>query len=369
MTLDFVKLAPELADAWDDVVRRSDAGWMWSQSFWQSIITSMPEWGFGDRSFAVSDGSRIVAVMPLQVTRDGRLASTAFGSGGPAVIPEIAPAHRDKILRALFGHVRDIAREENVAKIEVTISSLSEASLGNQRGINPLIYHGFTDVSTQDRLVDLGVTDEALWGGLSADARQAVKRAREAGYQARKEDWRQVLDEYYATHVQTYTRTGVTPHPKSYFSAIAVEVAARGHAVLWVVRAPDGQPVAFHNDARYKNTSLYWTGCSVQDHLEAGINYLAFWEAMLGAKRDGCRWYGVGEVFPGEQAGKLKGLTVFKSKFGGALHRSFKGELACPIATVDAVPSLAGVGRHWLWASKMLMKTLVRKAGLRRRHG
>ncbi len=47
---------------------------------------------------------------------------------------------------------------------------------------------------------------------------------------------------------------------------------------------------------------------------------------MLGAKEEGFRWYEVGEIFPGTLDEKLKGLSTFKSKFGGELYRFYRGE-------------------------------------------
>jgi hypothetical protein len=99
---------------------------------------------------------------------------------------------------------------------------------------------------------------------------------------------------------------------------------------------PLGKPVAFHNDARFKNAAMYHTGCSETLHLRSGINYLLFWEAICGEKVDGLLWYESGEVFPAAKLGKEKGLTDFKSKFGGELHRVFRGE-----KIIDQIPAVS----------------------------
>jgi hypothetical protein len=49
---------------------------------------------------------------------------------------------------------------------------------------------------------------------------------------------------------------------------------------------------------------------------------------MLGAKADGCLWYEIGPVYPGLKDGKDRGVTIFKSKFGGELYRSFEGRIS-----------------------------------------
>jgi ubiquinone/menaquinone biosynthesis C-methylase UbiE len=104
--------------------------------------------------------------------------------------------------------------------------------------------------------------------------------------------------------------------------------------------APDGEMVAFRNDARLGEGVLYHTGCSKSDALETGVNYLLVWEAIRGAAHDGFKWYEVGEVFPAATDGKARSLTEFKSRFGGELHRYFKARKALPEpAPAVTVPS------------------------------
>jgi hypothetical protein len=154
-----------------------------------------------------------------------------------------------------------------------------------------------------------------------------------------------MLDEYYRVHVETYHRTGVRPHPRAYFAGIATTIAKDGHAVLWVGRDASNHPVAFHNCARFRDGSLYWTGCCETSHLPSGVNYLLFWHALAGAQEDGCGWYETGEAFPNTDDSKLKGLTLFKAKFGGELYRYYRGEIRlCDCAST----SLRSRARHWI---------------------
>jgi lipid II:glycine glycyltransferase (peptidoglycan interpeptide bridge formation enzyme) len=54
---------------------------------------------------------------------------------------------------------------------------------------------------------------------------------------------------------------------------------------------------------------------------------MLFWQALIGAKQDGCMQYEIGEVFPGVLDGKLRGLTVFKEKFDGELYPYYRAEI------------------------------------------
>jgi hypothetical protein len=138
--------------------------------------------------------------------------------------------------------------------------------------------------------------------------------------------------------VETYRRTGVEPHPRAYFAGIAEEIAPRGNAILWAAFDPSGAPHAYHNDAVLDQGCLYHTGCSTTRALAAGANYLLMWTAIADAKRRGASHFEVGDVFFDVPMGKEEGLTRFKSKFGGVLHRSFKSRKRLTGLELDVAP-------------------------------
>lgn len=319
-------MKPELAAEWDALVGASPDAWLHSLFAWQQLMARVPEWRFSDQSFAVFENGSMVAVMPLQLTPSGVLMSSVMGPAGPALAAGLTDEQRRKILRGLCDHLRNLAARLGAAKVQVAMSALSETSRTAPRGVNPLVVHGFLDCSTHTLIVDLSRPESEILSGMAYDARRSSNLARNAGYSVERSTWTEMLETYYRIHSETYTRTGVTPHPKAYFEGIA-ELAQRGHAVLWVGRNASGQPVAFHNCARFGKTSLYWTGCCESEHLKSGINYLLCQEAILGARNDGCELYEVGEYFPGVAEGKHHGLSVFKGKFGGDIHRYFRGEI------------------------------------------
>lgn len=263
----------------------------------------------------------------------------------------------------MYGRMLEVADQIGAHLVTASLSPLSTTSLESPRSVNPLIEHGFTDISTQSRIVEITSDEDSLWMTLSQDSRQQVKKAREAGYRVQRRQWPEMLEAYYEVHVENYTRTGITPHPKAHFQVLG---DIPGHrAALWVAYGPDGEPTAFHNDARFGNTSMYHTGCSSSEHLNSGVNYLLVWESLLGALRDGCRWYEVGEVFPNAASGKAKGLTIFKSKFGGQLHRVFRGEIVLQEPT-EAVTPLSQIlapelASQWRLISKELFQRLLAK--------
>jgi hypothetical protein len=326
------------SEEWTQLLDASDDAWLYHTLPWLEMtaaVYTLENW-----FFEVRDAGILLAAFPVQRLCYSRYArscdvgySGLMGSAGPLIRRDLSAKLRRKALAALTGAIQAWAKEMQVDQIQCSLPPLAATSLANIRGINPLSVAGWADVSTHTRLTALTIPDSELWRGLADDARRSVRRAQSTGYTVTRENWGDCLEEYYQVHQETYKRTGVPPHPKAYFVGIAAEIAARGQAVLWVGRDPVGRAVAFHNDARYREGSLYWTGCCETEHLESGINYLLFWQALAGAKEDGCRWYEIGEAFPGVTSGKLHGLTVFKAKFGGELYRYYRGELcvfSCP---------------------------------------
>lgn len=312
------------SERWNEVVSQSDDGWSFSLAGWLEMVT--PIWNMENLSFAILENAKVVAVMPLHwIAAEKRLSSCGWGHGGPAILSGVSLKDRRRLWRAAFAHVEEIAAQLKAKRITASISPLCRSSLTNHWGVNPLVEVGYADVSTHTRIIDLQKVESDLWLGLAQDARQRIKRARSLGYTVKRCVWREMVDEYYRVHVETYQRTGVQPYPKTYFEGIANQSSQ--YCVLWVGFDPSGSPVAFHNDARFGLGAMYHTGCSETAHLESGINYLLFWEAILGEKMDGILWYESGEAFPQAKQGKDKSLTSFKAKFGGELHRLYRGEM------------------------------------------
>jgi SAM-dependent methyltransferase len=362
--IELVPLSAELAPAWDALVRGSPDGWVFGLAGWQRLVLGVAEWGLRDLSFAAVEQRRLLGVMPLQLDATGaRAASSGFGGSGPIVAGELAPAHRERVRRALLRHGEERARAAGAREISFAVPTVTAAGLA-RRGVNPFLEEGYEDVSTHTQVIDLAPDEATLLAGLADDARRQIARARSQGYRAERGDWPKLLDDYYRVHVETYRRTGVAPHPRAYFAGIAREMAPAGHAVLLVGYAPDGRPVAFHNDARLGPGALYHTGCSETEHLASGVNYLLFWQAILDAKAEGRSHYESGEVFPGAASGKDHGLSVFKRKFGGETRRflratkRFEGS-----AGPAAPPGRRAALRRWLSATR----ELVRAATPRRR--
>ncbi len=339
MSISIVRRRELSAVEWDALVLGSPDGWVFSLWGWQVLIEAVEPWALEDHSFAVREGRRLLAVVPLQYhPGSGRMASTGWGGSGPVIDGRLDGKARNKLMGQAIQHCIDLARERGAAGFDASFSPVTITSISSAWGVNPLVFHGLEDRSGLAQVIDLSKSEDELWADLTSDARRQIKQAREAGLVVERVDWAQHLDHYYELHVATYRRTDVQPHPRTYFAGISAHTAPSGHSVLWAVLTSSGEVLAYHNAAWFGCGAYYHTGCSAEDEGFPGASYLLFWEAMLGAKRAGMGWYDCGAIFPGAGASeKQRGLSTLKTKFGGQPHRQFSTSL--DFSCQDAVPA------------------------------
>ena len=320
-------------EAWNHLVGSSPDAWVWALWDWQDLILGVARWQLQDLSFAVVDGDAAVAAVPLQWSAARNVVS---GSGFGLTAPVISDAaDRDACLRLVFDEVSRRAADAGASAIEFAYSPVCRTALADPHGPNPFEKFGFTGESRRSRVLPIHAPADML-RTFSRDSRQQIRRARDAGVTVRELSWLDALDDYYRIHTETYQRTGETPHPREYFAGIASRLGPSGHSLLWAAFDRAGKVIAFHNTAKLGAAAMYHTGCSTAAALTNGANYLLMWEAIQGAARHGCQWYEIGEVFGDDATEKQRGLSTFKSKFGGALHNVWRGSM--PLTPREAPP-------------------------------
>ncbi len=321
-----IALTSENAADWAAVAATSPDAWMFHDAGWLAMTER--SLGLAGYSFILEMNGRPVGVMPLQMRSGSRvMRSSFFGTGGPALIAGLASGERRKFFSELFTRAADISRSAGAVALEVHLPPLSQTSLGSRWQVNPLVEFGYEDTSTHTWVADLSPLWDKVAERFSGSVSGELKKAAAAGYRIE-----QITDEgdmvlYDKVHRETCAASGIRPHPRAYFNGVFRDIVLSGRAVIWKAVSSSGEPVAFEMTARYADTALYWAGCCRRAALDTGVNYLLQTQAMRWAREQGCRWFENGEAFPQEVSGKLKGLTLFKRKFGGELHRYHKGVL------------------------------------------
>ncbi|MBR1142370.1 lipid II:glycine glycyltransferase FemX [Bradyrhizobium sp. AUGA SZCCT0431] len=329
MALTVVSIAEIEPGDWDSLVRSSPDGWVFGLRGWQQLVIEIEPWGFQELGFGLVDGNELVAVMPLHFQPSSRVAaSSGWGGAGPIVADGIAPARRASIIAEALGEAIKRSTASGAVRLDIASSPVTRRAISGDGDDGPYAASGFVDRSLRSQVIALDRSEQDIWMGLSKTARNLVRRAEKAGYRVEQVDWEVNLDAYYDMHTETYLRTGVTPHPKSYFAGIAKHIAASGSARLFAIVTPAGEPVAFHNMAVLGPGAFYHTGCSREIAGSDGAGYLLMFGAINAARSSGVTRYDCGWIFPEAGEGKQKGLTLFKTRFGGEPRQSFRAELS-----------------------------------------
>lgn len=325
--MEVVDFLMDISVEWDAFVRNSNGAWLFHLADWQRLLPQT--WNDILYSFAVIWRNKVVGIMPLFQSHSNRarLVSTTMGPAGPALADDLEPAVRQAVLEHIYYTIRRLAVKNKNAILDVFLHPLAPASV--KRGSllwNPLLKWGFLDTSTQTYIIDLSKSLEEIWANFRSVLRYDIRKAEKFGYEVRLATSMEDIEDYYHMHVETYNRTGVSPHPFEYFQLIWEYFGVCSLANFFIAYK-DGAPVAALNVATYKEAALHWTGASKTEFMKTGVNKLLQWEAIKWCKERGFLWYESGEAFPETKEGKHAGLDFFKRSFGGVIYPFYKGRL------------------------------------------
>ena len=333
-------------DEWNSFVMDSDEAWFWHYSDFQDA------WPYGENiSFCIKNNcNEIVLVQSLffsgtikQQNMDGygwyrwhRLPIygkikkvNRFQSVGSFARKNGLSARENHKLSVFYiNAMRTLADKYQVGNFSYNICATCPPSYWPDVCplVNPMIFYGYKNKISQAYIIDLNASEENIFKGYSQTTRNLVYRGKKDSEIRIVEanPTQDDLDKYYNLHVETYTRTGVTPHPKSYFEKIFLHILKKKTChILFLYRGD--QLIAAHNTLLFKNAAMYWTGASISQKGDIEGRLLMH-EQIMNAKNQGCRYFEVGEAFPNVFDGKLKGLNDFKKSFGGFVHPIFAGE-------------------------------------------
>jgi hypothetical protein len=332
---------------WDSLAEASEDAWFWHVD---ALADALATWrGATDHSFAlVGPSGDPLATVPLTSFTQARARGAVrfaklLSLGGPAVADSAGRRERSRLRAKAIEHALEVGRTCGAVTFDVTLSPLAPALRGDRSPrVNPLVELGLENTLTQTWIVDLRSGADAVWRGLRDRAHGEVRKAERSGVVVRAAVGEEDLDRYFALHVETYRRTGATPHPRAYFARIWSDLVPPGRTIVFFAEL-DGQAVAARSFATFKQAGMYWTGAASDRGLAVGAGALLQWHAMQWMVEHGYEWSETGEAFPGTVDPKLQGLSLHKASFGGELYPLYRGSHALrrrAYAVVDALGRL-----------------------------
>lgn len=325
----------DIANAeWNKFVENTDEAWFWHHSEF------LDAWPYGENiSFVIKGKNDEILLMQslfVEYKNTGHIAqliskgitNELFSLGSFARSNSVSHRLENKLRTFYMSTIDELIMKYNIHSFSYCFSATLARAFwpGKCPLVNPMILYGYRNKISQAYIIDLSDNVEDIFRGFYQTTRNLIHRIENnTDYRIEEaQSTQKDLDSYYKLHTETYNRTGVTPHPKSYFEHIFRVILKNRHCHILFLYHGD-QLVAAQNTLIYKDVAMYWTGASITEKGD-GENRILMYEQIKYAHDIGCKWYECGEAFPYLRSGKLKGLNDYKKSFGGKLHPIFAGE-------------------------------------------
>ena len=166
--LKFVPFEEIGKERWDEFCLDSNDAWFRHTSASLKFCLSLN--GLNKNfSFALVEGDKILAVAPvIRQPISGEDGLFEFTMGGdpiplPALNNELVGSRREKILKTILLRIDEIAKAENIAYARMFIDPLTKPFLSGQFAYNPFLKFGWNDVSLTANILDLSLSQKALF--------------------------------------------------------------------------------------------------------------------------------------------------------------------------------------------------------------
>lgn len=302
--------------AWADLARRR--GSVFHSPAWLRVLRD----GYRLQPRAVLSGDGGFAWVEIDDVRGRRLVSLPFTDfAGP-----IGSVDPDLVAEALAEAARRPA-PDSVSAGRVPLTARFLMADGFEFATEPDRYRDRLGLEEVGRLAwhwadlrpgfegsdDAGSVEDRLWSALASGARQNVRRSRRSGVTVEARSDLDAMAHYHRLHLGLRkAKYRLLSQPWSFFAALHSHF---GPDRLRVVLArlddkPDLGPVAGVILLRHGDWGYYKLNASTKDGWSARANDAVMWEAMVQARRWGCRWFDFG-VSDLDQPGLIR----YKNKY------------------------------------------------------
>lgn len=334
-------------EAWDTAVDSSPEAWFWHR--YDVCDATITDWrGRTDAAFAVIANGEVAALLPAFILER----RTSFGLairyldsvGGPALSTSLGKARRAEAIAAVAAELKRRAHKGRVIRTTISLPTMAPALRGPEGPrCNPLLYLGCADISGQAWIADLRNGMDAVWKGLEGRVRTNIRRAQAAGIIIRPsistEDWHT----FFELHRLTYRRLGVPSYPAALFRTIYEQLIPAGICYVQFAEL-NGQVVAAHNTACYKQGGYFWHGFASDVGRDLNALSLLWWQATKAlVQQSKLQWLDCGDAVVNAREGKMRQLSDFKKGFGGKLYPIFRGEFSSTSKFLNRLLHLKGL--------------------------
>jgi len=333
MMLECVDLERCSSDDLDRLCDHSEDAWFWHTSAWHGYARRYTGAALkADVSFMVLEDKVPQGACACFVeSRDGKsvLGFNRERIYWPVVRAGASQGQRNGILDAVFSRLQRIARENSVARVELTSTPLAAAFYGApQRPADLPGLHGFRTTVLDTQVIDLRQPPEQLWRGVRKGHKAAIKAGR------REYDlslWRgRIDDSEFRAYVDLHgLAAGGAPRAPETYDYMRDWIRA-GSALLLGARHAE-RWVAFVVFLVAKRAAYYASACR---HPElpgnSAAGHLLLWEGLEALRSAGIQMVELGPQHYGAdtaEAKKLAAISHYKRGFGGVAMPRYLSDL------------------------------------------
>ncbi len=259
----------------------------------------------GRRTFFISVGSFQASIIEHKLPIVGKY---FYCPRGP-----VRMSNDDCRLSNFFDELVGLAKKENIGWIRIDPKNEEILSL-IKNNTEYEIQKAPHDMQPKEIfVVDISKLEEEILSEMSQKTRYNIKLSQKKEVKIEEEG--KHIEDFLKLVKATAERKGVSFHPENYYRKM-LETIPDGIIKLYVAKYKD-KIIAANLVVFYGDTAIYFHGATDDEYRNAMAPYLLQWQAILDAKRVGCKFYDFGGVKTGEdKEGKdWAGITKFKIGF------------------------------------------------------
>lgn len=310
--------------------------------------------GHTDLSVIALLGERVVAYAPvivlesrqLRVLHTRTVAGGSLVAAGPLVEASLGGRERSAVLAAVMQQVRRSAAQSRADWVRYVLPAMAgdQSSLTAERPF-PFLALGATLRTIPGAVIVLSASETELLGGMSATTRNLLRRSEREGLTARPIASRAEWECFRGTAPAAF---GHRRGADAGFDAVYDTLIAPGDAAAPLAHATvierGGELLSCVVTCESNLSGYYLLAFNSESGLACNANRFALWQAMLGARGRGVRWFQMGSR--DFSAGKSGSISDFKQQFGGSVMLSPVAEWCERPMRVAGVRLVSGVVAH-----------------------
>lgn len=177
-------------------------------------------------------------------------------------------------------------------------------------------------------MLDLSRSEEELLAGMKQKTRYNIRLAEKRGVRVRvSQDLENDFPKFWNLIEKTSTRNGIVSHPREYYLKmleVLKENEDSGQNKLYsrlYLAEYNGKIIASNIVLLFSDLAVYLHGASSDEDKNVMAPYLLQWKQILDAKILGCKKYDFWGITVDDEKENWKGITRFKTGFGGSEKR------------------------------------------------